>query len=186
MPRIKVINQNEATGQLKGIYDDLIKSRGQLAEVHKIQSLRPESIVAHMAMYMEIMYSHSELSRAERELIATVVSIANGCEYCTKHHSEALNHYWKDHRKIDQLIQGVLDEILSPKEMALSQFSKHLTLKPEEHEDEDFTVQLRSLGISDAGILDVVLITAYFNFVNRIVLSLGVEIENDNGAGYNY
>lgn len=186
MPRIKVINHTEATGKLKEIYDELVKSRGKLADVHTIQSLRPESITTHMALYMEIMYSRSELSRAERELIGTIVSIANGCKYCMKHHSEALNHYWKDNLKIKKLINGSFAEILSPKEIALSEFSKHLTLNPEQHENNDFTIQLKSLGLSDAAILDVVLVTAYFNFVNRVVLSLGVKIEIDNGTGYNY
>jgi hypothetical protein len=32
----------------------------------------------------------------------------------------------------------------------------------------------------------VVLVTAYFNFVNRIVLSLGVELEDGGGAGFKY
>jgi len=186
MPRIKVINHAEATAKFKEIYDELVKSLGQLAEVHKIQSLRPESIIAHMALYMEIMYSRSELSRAERELIGTIVSIANGCKYCTKHHSEALNHYWKDDSKIEKLINGRFAEILSPKETTLCEFSRHLTLNPEKHENNDFTIQLRSLGLSDSAILDVVLVTAYFNFVNRVVLSLGVEIEIDNGSAYNY
>lgn len=186
MPRIKVIQHNEATGRLKEIYDDLVNSRGKLADVHKIQSLRPESIVAHMSLYMEIMYSHSELSRAERELIGTIVSITNGCKYCTKHHAEALNNYWKDDSKIEKLINGSFAEILSPKEKTLSEFSRHLTLNPVQHENNDFTLQLKSLGLSDAAILDVVLVTSYFNFVNRVVLSLGVELEIDNGIGYNY
>ena len=186
MPRINVIEHSEATGKLKEIYDGLTKSRGKLADVHKIQSLRPKSIIAHMTLYMEIMYSRSELSRAERELIATIVSITNGCRYCTKHHAEALNFYWKDDSKIEKLINGDLAEILSAKEIALSNFSKHLTQNPEQHDSKDFTPQLRDLGLSDAAILDVVLVTAYFNFVNRIVLSLGVELEDDNGAGYKY
>jgi uncharacterized peroxidase-related enzyme len=186
MPRITVINHSEATGRLKEIYDDLVKSRGKLADVHKIQSLRPESIMAHMALYMEIMYSRSELSRSERELIGTIVSIANGCKYCIKHHAEALNHYWKDEGKIEKLINGNGSEILSQRETALSEFSKHLTKNPEHHESNDFTVQLRDVGLSDAAILDVVLVTAYFNFVNRIVLALGVELEIDNGKGYKY
>ena len=186
MPRINVIEHDEATGKLKEIYDGLTKSRGKLAEVHKIQSLRPKSIVAHMDLYMEIMYSRSDLTREERELIATIVSITNGCKYCTKHHAEALNFYWKDDSRIDKLIKEELDEILSPKEMALSKFAKHLTNNPDQHENIDYTQKLRNLELSDAAILDVVLVTAYFNFVNRIVLSLGVNLEVDEGAGYKY
>jgi len=186
MSRIKVIDPGEATGKLKEIYDELIKSRGKIADVHMVQSLRPESLKTHMALYMDIMYSRSELSRAERELIGTIVSMANGCKYCTKHHAAALNHYWKDNSKIEKLIKGNYTEILSPLEIALSEFSRHLTINPEQHESNDFTQKLKNLGLSDAAILDVVLITAYFNFVNRIVLSLGVKLEADNGTGYNY
>lgn len=61
MALIKTIEHNEATGRLKEIYDDLVQKRGQIAEMHKIQSLRPESIVKHIDLYMEIMFSKSEL-----------------------------------------------------------------------------------------------------------------------------
>ncbi len=117
-----------------------MKSCGKLAAVYKIQSLWPESIVAYMSLYREIMYSRSELSRAERELIGTVVSITNGCKYCTKHHSEALDHYWKDSNKIEKLINVSYDEILSPKEKAMCDFAKHLTLYPDQHEKNDFPI----------------------------------------------
>jgi uncharacterized peroxidase-related enzyme len=98
MNRIKVIQHEDATGRLLEIYTDIVKKRGKLADVHKIQSFRPESIVAHMDLYLEIMFSKSELSRAEREMMAVVVSVANGCEYCQMHHAQALNHYhyWKN------------------------------------------------------------------------------------------
>ena len=103
MPIINVIDYEKATGRLKVIYDDIISKRGKLAEVHKIQSLIPESIIKHMDLYMEIMFSKSELSRAEREMMAVVTSITNQCYYCQIHHSEALNNYWKNDEKILKL-----------------------------------------------------------------------------------
>lgn len=42
MSFIEVIEPEESTGTLKEIYDDLVKSRGKLAMVHKIQSLNFE------------------------------------------------------------------------------------------------------------------------------------------------
>ncbi len=186
MSRIKVIQHNQAQGELLDIYNNIVKTRGQLADVHKIQSLRPKSIVAHMELYMEIMFKKSELSRANREMIATVVSVANGCLYCQTHHGEALNNYWKDENKVKQLRRFEFKEILSDKEIALCQFAQELTLHPESHENNDFTKHLKTLGFSDSAILDTVLVTAYFNFVNRVVLSLGVELEEDNARGYNY
>ncbi|MFO8054992.1 MAG: peroxidase-related enzyme [Bacteroidales bacterium] len=186
MPRIRVIPHNEASGRLKEIYDKIMDSRGKLADVHQIQSLRPESICRHMDLYMEIMYSRSELSRAERELIGTVVSMENGCKYCTTHHAQALQQYWKDQSKMETLTRGAMYEVLSAREAAICRFSMHLTRHPGAHEDHDYTKDLKNIGLSDSAILDIVLVTAYFNFVNRIVLSLGVELEPDKGTGYKY
>ena len=87
MARIKVIKYEEASGRLKEIYDELVDKRGKLADVHTIQSLRPESIVKHVELYLEIMFSKSELSRADREMIGVIVSVCNKCEYCEIHHA---------------------------------------------------------------------------------------------------
>ena len=42
-----------------------------------------------------------------------------------------------------------------------------------------------SLKFSDREILDATLVISYFNFVNRNVLALGVELEEDP-SGFNY
>ncbi len=186
MPRIKTIDYENSQGRLREIYDDLRSRRGKLASVHTIQSLRPESIVHHMDLYMEIMFSRSELSRAEREMMAVVVSVANGCSYCRNHHSQALNHYWRNEEKIAMLVNKKWDTFLTEKEQALCLYSRHLTLEPSAHEDQDFTLTLREAGLSDPAILDATLVIAYFNFVNRIVLSLDVELEEGGAGGYRY
>ncbi len=185
MPHIKVTEHSEAEGDLKVIYDDLVAKRGKLAEVHKIQSLNPDSIVKHMDFYMSIMYSKSPLSRAQREMIAVVVSAANNCKYCQIHHAEALNHYWKDQKKIDQLKRDFSKLDISEVEMQLCEMAWQLTRIPS-LPTETFITKLKELGLEDRAILDANLVIAYFNFVNRMVLGLGVELEQDKGIGYKY
>jgi uncharacterized peroxidase-related enzyme len=186
MSRIKVIPYDQATGRLKEIYDELIIKRGKLADVHTIQSLHPESIVKHIDLYLEIMFSKSELSRADREMMAVVVSVANGCEYCQVHHAEALQNYWKDENKVTLLRKDYTQVDLKEKELLLCDFARILTLNPAALKESDSTESLRKSGFSDNAILDATLVIAYFNFVNRIVLSLGVELETDSGTGYKY
>jgi uncharacterized peroxidase-related enzyme len=186
MARIKVIEPEEATGRLKEIYDDLVKKRGKLADVHKIQSLRPESIVDHMDLYMEIMFTKSELSRAEREMVAVVVSAANGCEYCQMHHAQALNHYWKNDEKISRLRIDFENAGLSSRELVLCSFANLLTINPEAYRNEKYLAPVKKIGISDNGILDATLVVSYFNFVNRIVLALGLEVSDEEMKGYKY
>ncbi|WP_303918744.1 peroxidase-related enzyme [Draconibacterium sediminis] len=186
MNRIRVIEPEEATGRLKEIYDDLIKKRGKLADVHKIQSLRPESITAHMDLYLEIMFTKSELSRAEREMMAVVVSVANGCEYCQMHHAQALNHYWKNDKKVNRLRTDFEHAALTARELVLCSFANLLTVNPEAYRNEKYLAPLKKIGITDNGILDATLVVAYFNFVNRIVLALGLEVTDNEMRGYEY
>ncbi len=186
MARIKVIHPEEATGRLKEIYTEIQQKRGQIAEVHKIQSLRPESIVKHMDLYMEIMYSKSELSRVQREMMAVVVSKTNNCNYCIEHHASALNKYWKDKDKIEHLKKNFLRINLTSKDLALCVFSEALTKNIYIQNYGTLSQELKEVGCSDEAILDAALVVSYFNFVNRLVLCLGVELENDKGKNYNY
>ena len=186
MARIKVIGPDDATGRLKEIYDDITARRGKLAEVHKIQSLRPESIVSHMDLYLEIMFSKSDLSRAEREMMAVVVSVSNNCAYCRLHHAEALNHYWKDDGRISLLTADFKSAGLSEKEVLLCRFARELTLRPDSFLEDAMIEELRNAGLTDNAILDATLVVSYFNFVNRIVLALGVESDPEELRGYNF
>lgn len=186
MSRINIIQPQVALGRLKEIYNQLEGQRGQIAEVHKMQSLRPESIIKHMELYMEIMFSKSELSRAQREMMAVVVSMANNCAYCATHHGSALLHYWKDDEKLKRLKADYREVEISKSERALCKYAEEVTLRPQNLEEVDPTTALKEVGLSDAAILDATLVVAYFNFVNRMVLSLGVKIEQDEGKNYKY
>lgn len=186
MAKIKTISYSDSSGRLREIYDDLIKSRGQLADVHTIQSLRPESIVKHMDLYMEIMYSKSKLSRAEREMIAIICSLSNNCEYCCKHHSAALSHFWKNDNKLESLIVDYTNADITSREMALCSFAAALTHEPSKTSNHEYASILINEGFDDNEILDATLVVAYFNFVNRIVISLGVNIEDNDINSYKF
>lgn len=186
MAYIKVIEHDESEGELKDIYDGLVQSRGKLAEVHKIQSLNPQSITNHMDLYMTIMFGKSPLKRQLREMIAVVVSAGNNCAYCMRHHGDALNHFWRDQQRVDQLTDNWEQLELSDIEKALCKYAHDLTTQPDKVSEDDHIEQLKKLQVEDRAILDAALVIAYFNFVNRLVLGLGVQLEQEGGEGYNY
>lgn len=175
-----------AEGRLRDIYDLVIKTRGKLADVHLIQSLNPASIIAHMDLYITLMFGQSPLSREKRELLAVVVSIVNGCEYCQKHHSVALNNYWKDPQRIELLLQDINLANLTDEDMVLCHYAEELTRNHVSADRIYSCNMLRGFGFDDRAILDATLVISYFNFVNRIVLGLGVQPELDAGNGFNY
>lgn len=185
MAYIDVIRTENAEGRLKEIYDELVKTRGKLASVHTIQSLNPESIVKHMDLYMHIMYGKSPLKRVVREMLGVVVSKANQCEYCQKHHLEAVLHYWKDQAKANLFLNDYRKVDLSDEEAILMDLAWELTVNPSSDRHVWLIERLKNKDIEDRAILDATLIIAYFNFVNRMVLGLGVQLEEDPG-GYDY
>lgn len=186
MPYIDVIEPEHAEGELKTIYDDLIKKRGKLAEVHKIQSLNPETIVDHMNLYMTIMFGKSPLKRYQREMVAVVVSAANECRYCQKHHAAALQAFWKNEHKVEQLRTDFKSVDLSGDDRLLCEYGWTLTKHPKSKKIPQIVDSLKENGFNDRTVLDTCLIISYFNFVNRMVLGLGVQLEEDEGKGYKY
>ena len=77
-----MIDKKNAEGKLSKIYDNLFRSRkSKVANVLKVQSLNPELLEDHLNIYKTIMFAKSNISRKQREMIATIVSDANDCHY---------------------------------------------------------------------------------------------------------
>jgi len=80
MAHIKVIDETEATGRLKSLYENAAEG-GLVDNILKIHSLHPASLAAHLAVYRNIMHGPGPLPRIEREMVAVVVSKTNRCDY---------------------------------------------------------------------------------------------------------
>lgn len=65
---------------------------------------------------------------------------------------------------------------LDARARALVDYAIKLTLSPASVSERD-VVALRGAGFSDSEVHDAAAVAAYFNFVNRIALGLGVELE---------
>jgi alkylhydroperoxidase family enzyme len=78
---IRLIEEHEAEGPLREDYDAAIERAGKVFNILKAMSLRPAVLRASMALYREIMFGESGLSRKERELLATVASAEQSCHY---------------------------------------------------------------------------------------------------------
>lgn len=82
MAWIETVPPESAGGLLERLYRAAVERAGKVFNILSIQSLRPEVLRISTHLYVEVMRSpESGLSRARRELLATVVSRANGCHY---------------------------------------------------------------------------------------------------------
>lgn len=78
MTWVKTIDEHEAEGDLAAVYANVNKP---VAHIFKSHSLNAPALRAHVQLYRTIMFGPSGLSRAEREAVATTVSVLNHCNY---------------------------------------------------------------------------------------------------------
>ncbi len=183
MAWIKQIKDQDADGELRTVYDELLKSRGKLANILQVQSLNPGALKTHVDLYMHLMFAQSGLSRKEREAIAVVVSASNECAYCVNHHYQPLARYEKDEQVLAKIRSADALDTLDDRLAGMLRHAEKLTANPHQVSADDVQ-KLRDLGLTDRDILDITLVTAYFNFVNRIALGLGVAYTEEEVQGY--
>ncbi len=81
MAWIKTVKVEEASGALKRHYDGAIERAGKVWNIVSSMSLKPELLRTSIQLYKTLMHGASGLSRAQREMIAVVVSRVNDCYY---------------------------------------------------------------------------------------------------------
>jgi len=79
MAWIKIIEREEASSELVEVYDTVAGECGRVANILKVHSVSPRMMLAHLGLYKELMFGHSELTRSEREMFAVAVSLTNRC-----------------------------------------------------------------------------------------------------------
>ncbi len=80
MPYVKTVPYSDAEGELKAAYDQALRG-GRVSNVIAVNSLRPhlmKTLVPHVG---SVMRTDSGLTPAERQMVATVVSAINKCQY---------------------------------------------------------------------------------------------------------
>lgn len=82
MAWIKVIEEKDAKGELKRLYDYVLAGGDESVDnILTIHSLHPKTLEAHLMMYEELMRGENNLSKAQREMIGVLVSSLNSCTY---------------------------------------------------------------------------------------------------------
>ena len=134
----------------------------------------PEVYKPLLQFFENVMLGESELSKEEREIIATHVSIINGCHFCVEAHSATLRAMNVDEETLSTLksgadIAGVSDQL---KDLLI--FSEKLTRTPAEISISDIEA-LKDKGVAEQTVEDTVNVVSALNYLNRLVDAFGVE-----------
>ena len=184
MPFIKTISFQNATGKLKKIYNRIKGPNDHIDHVLSIHSLRPHTLEGHMAMYKAVLHhTGNSLPKWYLEAIGTYISQLNSCDYCATHHAVGLKKNLRDDVKYEQIMDamrsGNFEKILNEKELTGMSHAVKLTKDHTNITKTDID-KLREVGLTDGEILEINQVTCYFNYVNRMVVGLGVDLEDGN------
>ncbi len=183
MSWIKVVDYENADARLKKIYDRVKGPNNNIDNVLSIHSLRPHSLIGHMALYKNVLHnSNNELPKWYLEAIGVYVSHLNQCDYCVQHHFEGFKRLVDDNQRSKDFMEVVkhdtLNTFFDEKYLSGITYSKKLTLEHTSIRKDDIT-ELKSQGFTDGQILEINQVTSYFNYVNRTVIGLGVNTTGD-------
>lgn len=136
-------------------------------------TLIPQALRHAFSTFGALMSPDLPLSRRDHEMIALMVSSTNSCRYCTASHAEFLSRVELDDELTRALREDYANAPITDAERVMLDYAVQVTkdatrISPEWHD------RLRAAGFDDRGILQVTLIAAWFNYINRAADALGV------------
>ncbi|MCH1883342.1 alkylhydroperoxidase domain protein [Agrococcus sp. ARC_14] len=138
----------------------------------------PEALRARTLTDLDIFHNEDGgIPRWERELSAAAASRVNGCVFCASVHARAASRLSGRAEDVQRLLDEGVDADgrgsgVDERWDAIVDASAALTATPSAF-DAGHVDRLRAAGIDDAGIVDQLSGAAFFNWANRLMLSLG-------------
>ena len=183
MAWIKTIDYGEAEGKLKKLYKRVKGPNDNVDNVLKIHSLRPHTLNGHMVLYKSVLH-HKEnaFPKWYLETVGTYVSHLNQCSYCFDHHAQGVRKNLADNVRFHEIVKAIktdsFEGIFDDKLKAGIDYAKQLTLNHAAISENSIS-DLKKVGFDDGEILEINQLVSYFNYVNRMVVGLGVNTDGD-------
>lgn len=154
-------------------YEGLVDRSRAKSPYFRLLAREPEALAARTRTDKDIFYNtEGGLPRAERELAATAVSRVNGCIFCASVHARFAAHHSKRGAEVQRLLDEGVSAQIDPRWDAVAAAATALTRTPSAFGAAEIGA-LREVGLADDEILDAVFASAFFNWANRLMLSLG-------------
>lgn len=136
--------------------------------------LRPELARPLFDWFAAVMMSEGRLGRPMKEMIATRVSYANACRYCSALHAFRAEGAGVSRDVIERLADPVDKLPLDDRERALIAFCDQVRDASSTIEESDWS-RLRDAGWDDEAILEAAHVVGMFSHFNRLADAVGVE-----------
>lgn len=133
----------------------------------------PDILGARTKTDKDIFYNTKDgLPRQDREISAAAASRFNGCIYCASVHARFAAQFSKRRADVQRLLDEGVSAEIDPRWDAVTAASVALSRTPPTFGEAEVN-RLRAAGYDDLEISNVIHGAAFFNWANRLMLSLG-------------
>ncbi|WP_345994012.1 hypothetical protein [Sulfurimonas sp. HSL-1716] len=155
MPLIKTYETNEATGELKALYDEITALRGRVGNNAKLFSVSPEALRQQLD-FIKYYINHPTLSMPLLAAIRILVSSGENCEFCVDYNTGLLvNMMGWSIEDVHAMRKDIDNANLQEKEKALLKFVVKAVQNAHGVNANDLD-ELREMQWSDKDIFDAV------------------------------
>ena len=168
-----VPEERDLPERIQGLFAKARENLGFVPNVFRVWSFRPERLSAWFGHFRLLHEPTDGLDAADREMVAVVVSQANGCLYCLVAHGQALREALGDPVLGDRIAFDWRRAGLDERRRAICAFAEKLTLRPVEVEPAD-VASLLDAGLTQEEAWDVAEIASMYNLTNRMAMATGM------------
>lgn len=154
-------------------YDALVQRDRVHMPYFRLLARDPEALRERTLTDLDIFFNtDAGLPRAERELAAAAASRFNGCVFCASVHSRFATEQGADRTEVQRLLDEGVGARISTRIDAIVDATVALTATPPRFGQAEISA-LREEGFGELELLDAIQAGAFFNWANRLMLSIG-------------
>ena len=165
-----VPDEDQLPAGLNGLFAKARERIGFVPNVFRVYAFRPERLSAWFNHFRQLHEPTDGLCAADREMVAVVVSAANGCLYCLIAHGAALREELGDAVLGERISYDWRRAGLDPRRTAICAYAEKLTLAPRELTRDDLQ-SLLDVGLSIEEAWDVAELASMYNLTNRMAMA---------------
>lgn len=172
---IEPVAEDEATGSIADIYEEDREALGYVPNYTKVFSHHPDAYLAWRQLIQSIR-ANMDLRRAELATLAAARALRS--DYCSVAHTKVLRDKFYGEETMRRIVSEPGSADLDEVDVAVMEFADKATRSAVSVSRDDIE-RLKSLGLTDRDVLDVVLAVAARCFFATVLETLGAEPDQE-------
>jgi uncharacterized peroxidase-related enzyme len=171
-----MVEEHQASDEVKTIYDE-VKRTMQVPLIPnglKSAAISPAALTIYWNIFKSF-YQHSTLPQSLTSMILYAIAETRHCQYCSATNELTCRTLGVDEETLSALVKN-LNDVNPARVRAIIEFAVKVSQRPQELVSEDYD-RVRAQGLTDAELVEIILIAALGNLNDTIADALKVQVE---------